>query len=165
VGSEGGAPPEGETAPEPAPEHAPEPAAPARRSPRRRLLPLALLVAGGAAAAYLASSGPRTQHLRLVLGDGAARVDGVTVQYVTPAGEAMRESRLTFEPARAPRVVALDPELPDGDYRLEIDLDTREGRRSTERRVTLGGGSTSVDLAGVLRDATRDERDEKRTPP
>ncbi len=47
-------------------------------------------------------------------------------------------------------MAAHDPELADGDYRLLIDVDTREGRRSLESRVTLGGGTTQVDLVGLL---------------
>ena len=57
---------------------------------------------------------------------------------------------MSFEPGQAPRVVSHEPQLADGEYRLRIDLDTREGRRTVERRVTLGGGTTQVDLAGLL---------------
>lgn len=119
---------------------------------RRRLAPLAVLVAGVGLAVYLGGKAPKPQHVRLVLGAGAPKVTGVAVQYVAPDGDVARESRLTFEPGSAPRVVALEPELADGDYRLRIDLDLREGRRSSERSVTLGGGTTSVDLAGVISD-------------
>ncbi len=134
-------------------------------SPRRRLLPLAILLAGGVLLAYFASSGPRDQHLRLVLGDAAPGVSALSVQYAaTKSGEVAREVRLTYGAdgggAAAPRVVALEPRLPDGDYRLRIDVDTREGRRTTERQVTLGGGTTSVDLSGLLVDKA-----DKRTTP
>jgi hypothetical protein len=127
-------------------------------SPRRRILPLVLLLGGGLVAAYLASTGPREQHVRLVLGSAAGSVTALAVQYVASDGDVAREARMAWEPARAPRVVALEPELPDGDYRLRIDVDTREGRRSTERRVTLGGGTTQVDLTGVLSHDDHDER-------
>jgi hypothetical protein len=115
-------------------------------APRRRLLPLAILAAGGLVAAYFLGTGPREQHVRLVLGGAASAVTALSVQYTSPAGEALRDVRLTFPEGRAPRVVALDPRLPDGDVRLRIDVDTREGRRTTERQVTLGGGTTSVNL-------------------
>jgi hypothetical protein len=110
-----------------------------------------LLGAGLLTAAYFAGKTPRDQHVKLVLGSSAAQVTGLEIQYVAVDGDLARATRMTFEPtAGAPRVVSHDPELADGDYGLRIDLDTREGRRSTERRVTLGGGTTQVDLAGVI---------------
>ena len=127
-----------------------EVSAPAAR-PRRRVLPFAVLAAGGLLAAHLASKTPREQHLALVLGDRAATVTGLELQYVAADGEVARIARFTFEPGRAPRVLSLTPELIDGDYRLRIDLDSREGRRSVERRVTLGGGTTQVDVASEPR--------------
>lgn len=120
------------------------------RPRRRRLLPFAVLAAGGLTAAYLGSKAPRDQHVKLVLGPGAAAVTGLEVQYVAADGDVARDSRMTFGPGAAPRIVAHEPQLADGEYRLRIDVDTREGRRSVERRVTLGGGTTQVDLAGVV---------------
>ena len=115
-----------------------------------------MLAAGGLTAAYLGAKAPREQHVKLVLGPRADDVTGLQVQYLAvdrlaaEDGDVARETRMTFEPGRAPRVVAHEPQLADGDYRLRIDLDTREGRRSVERRVTLGGGTTQVDLAALL---------------
>lgn len=128
--------------------HAAEPALPTRG--RRRLLPLALLVVGAAIAAYVGGKAPRQQHVRFVLGASATAVTGLDLQYVGEGGEPVREAHLAFELGRAPRVVSHDPSLPDGPYRLRIDVDTREGRRSGERQVTLGGGTTSVDLSRVI---------------
>ena len=118
---------------------------------RRRLLPFAVLGAGAVIALVLASKSPREQHVRLVLGDGAPAVTGLEMQYIAADGEAARVARFSYEPGKAPRVVSHEPQLADGDYRLRIDVDTREGRRSVERRVTLGGGSTQIDL-GDLRE-------------
>lgn len=87
--------------------------------------------------------------MKLVLGAAADRITGLEVQYVGADGEIARDTRMAFEPGKAPRVVPHEPKLTDGDYLLRIDLDTREGRRSVERRVTLGGGTTQVDLAQV----------------
>lgn len=110
-----------------------------------------MVLAGGALlAAYITSKSPRDQHLRLVLGPGAEQVTQVEIQYVAADGDVARDARMTFEPGRAPRIVSHEPQLADGDYRLRIELDTREGRRLVERRVTLGGGTTQVDLAGTL---------------
>jgi hypothetical protein len=111
-----------------------------------------LFLGGGALlAAYLTSRAPRDQHLSLVLGPASGEVTQLEVQYVAADGDLARAARMTFDPGRAPRVLSLEPQLADGDYRLRIDLDTaRQGRRSVERRVTLGGGTTQVDLAGAL---------------
>ncbi|MDB5216979.1 MAG: hypothetical protein JWO86_4906 [Myxococcaceae bacterium] len=127
---------------------------PARESPlpvrpvrRRKLLPFLVLGAGALIAGYLSSKAPRDQHLRLVLGERAAEVTGLEIQYVAADGEVARDARMTFSLGEAPRIVSQEPQLADGDYRLRIDLDTREGRRSVERRVTLGGGTTQVDVS------------------
>ena len=117
---------------------------------RRKLLPFLVLGAGALIAAYLASKSPRDQHLRLVLGTHAADVTGVEIQYLADDGDLARDARMTFAPGQAPRIVSHEPQLADGDYRLRIDLDTREGRRTVERRVTLGGGTTQLDLAAVF---------------
>jgi hypothetical protein len=123
---------------------------PPPRRPRRKIFPLIVLAGGALIAAYLSAKAPRDQHVKLVLGPRADDVTGLEVQYVAADGDVARDARMTFSPGPTPRVVAHQPQLPDGDYRLRIDLDTREGRRSVERRVTLGGGTTQVDLAGVL---------------
>ncbi len=117
----------------------------------KRPLKLVLLAGGLGLAVYFGAKAPREQHVRIVLGDRAARVTAVDLQYTVDNAEAemVREARLAF-PEGAPRVVSHDPNLADGDYRLRIDLDTREGRRSVERRVRLGGGSTQLDLATDL---------------
>ncbi len=113
---------------------------------KKRIVSLAILALGGALVAYLATRGPKDQHVRFVLGDRARTVTALSVKYTSASGEAVRETSMAWDAGDAPRVVALDPRLPDGDYRLEIDVDTREGRRSGERRVTLGGGTTSVEI-------------------
>ena len=123
---------------------------PVRPVRRRKLLPFLVLVAGALIAGYLSSKSPRDQHLRLVLGPRAAEVTGLEVQYVAEDGDVARDARMTFATGDAPRIVSHEPQLSDGEYRLRIDLDTREGRRSVERRVTLGGGTTQVDVTNVL---------------
>lgn len=54
-----------------------------------------------------------------------------------------------------PRVVAHELRLPNGEYRLDIEVDTRDGRRAVQRRVTLEGGSTQVDVSTAL---TREDK-------
>lgn len=123
---------------------------PVRPVRRRKLLPFLVLGAGALIAGYLSSKSPRDQHLRLVLGPRAAEVTGLEVQYVAEDGDLARDARMTFVAGETPRIVSHEPQLADGEYRLRIDLDTREGRRSVERRVTLGGGTTQVDVTNVL---------------
>lgn len=130
------------------PETPEEPVKKPAPAPARRL-PFFVLAAGALLVAYIGSRAPRDQHVKLVLGADADRVTGLEVQYIGADGEIARDTRMAFEPGRAPRVVSHEPQLTDGDYSLRIDLDTREGRRSVERRVTLGGGTTQVDLAQV----------------
>lgn len=123
--------------------------------PRRipRPLKFVLLAGGLLVALYFGTKAPRDQHVRLVLGERSSAVTGVALQYVVDgagaADEVAREARLAF-PEGAPRVVSHDPSLADGDYRLRIDLETRQGRRSAERRVRLGGGSTQIDLTADI---------------
>ena len=142
------------TAPEAALEAALEPTAstpaPAPVRPRKKLLPVLFIAGGALLASYVTSKAPREQQVRLVLGPAAGEVTQVEVQYLGADGDLARDARMSFEPGRTPRVVSHQPQLADGEYRLRIDLDTREGRRSVERRVTLGGGTTQVDLAGIL---------------
>ena len=134
-------------------EEAPSPPKPERRVRSVRggkILPFLVLGGGALIAAYFASKSPRDQHLRLVLGPHAADVTGMDIQYVAEDGDVARDARLVFPAGHAPRVVSHEPQLADGDYRLRIDVDTREGRRTVERRVTLGGGTTQLDLTPVL---------------
>ncbi len=138
---------------------APEDAGAPPRRPRR-LLRLAIVGVGAAIALVYAQKSPKDQHLRFSLGDAAPAVTALEVAYLAAeggGGEPVRETRLAWEAGRAPRVVSHDPSLADGAYLLRIGADTREGRRTVERQVTLGGGTTQVDLSaalGVPRDAT-----------
>ena len=61
-----------------------------------------------------------------------------------------REATFRYAQGQAPRVVTHLPRLPDGDYTVEIDLVSDSERSTVTRRVTLAGGSTSIDLAGAV---------------
>ena len=121
------------------------------RAARSRLAKLGFLLIGLAVAAYLGMRGPHEQHLRLVLGDAAPDVTGLEIQYVDQDGEVAREARLSYPAGGAPRIVSHEPELPDGTYALRVNVVTRERRVPVERSVTLGGGSTQVDLSQALK--------------
>lgn len=106
-------------------------------------------------ATYLGTQGPQEQHLRVVLGAVAPEVTGVDIQYVAKDGELAREAHFVYPQGGAPRVVAHELRLPNGEYRLDIEVDTRDGRRAVQRRVTLEGGSTQVDVSTAL---TREDK-------
>jgi hypothetical protein len=134
----------------------PAPIAPGRT---RRLTRFGLVAAGVAVALYVGGQVPRDQHVRIVLGDAATEVKALDVRYVAPDGEVLREVHFTYPSAATPRVVSHESKLPNGDYDLQIDADTREGRRGLVRRVTLGGGSTQIDVStAITREDTRDRR-------
>jgi hypothetical protein len=120
------------------------------KRPRSRYAALVFLAIGIGVTTFLAKRGPHEQHVRFVLGDAAGEVTGLEVQYVDQDGEVAREARLSYDEGKAPRIVPHEPELPDGAYRVKVDLTTRERRVSVERSVTLSGGSTQVDLSATL---------------
>ena len=124
----------------------------ARRDPprKRRLRSLGFLVFGGLVALYLSKVGPQEQHVRVVLGASAPAVTEVDLQYVANDGEVVRETHFSYPTGGAPRVVAHELKLPNGDYRVQIDVDARDGRRAVQRQVTLGAGSTQIDVSSAL---------------
>jgi hypothetical protein len=114
---------------------------------RRRGAAFVLLAVGVAIAAYLFPQIPREQHVRVVLGDAAPMVTGLGIQYAGEDGEVAREAHFSYEAGTAPRIVSHEPRLRNGDYRLLIEIDARDGRRSVQRQVRLGGGSTQIDVS------------------
>ncbi len=126
------------------------PAVAPRAPSRRPLTRFAFLVVGLLVALYLGTLRPQEQHVRVVLGAGAPEVTGVDLQYVAGDGEVAREAHFAYPAGAAPRVVAHEPELPNGEYRLQIEVEARDGRRDIQRQVTLGGGSTQVDVSSAL---------------
>jgi hypothetical protein len=125
---------------------------------RRRVASIVFLALGLLVALYLGTQAPQEQHVRIVLGSSAPEVRAVGLQYLRAEGDAevMREVHFTYEIGAAPRIIPHEPKLPNGDYRLQIDIDAHDGRRSVQRRVTLGGGSTQIDISSAL---ARDDQD------
>jgi hypothetical protein len=124
----------------------------------RRGASLVILACGLGAAAYLQTQAPHEQHVRIVLGGSAPEVTGVGLQYVAKDGEVVREAHFAYEPGAAPRVVPHEAQLRNGDYRVQIEIDARDGRRSVQRQVRLGGGSTQIDVANALSLGARDDK-------
>jgi hypothetical protein len=120
----------------------------------RRLAPLALLVPAAATAATLGPRWPHDQSIRYELGDAAPRVEEVEARWSPQEAkgddDCAREVTFRYAPGRAPRTVPHAARLADGDYRVEIEL--RAGGRTAivDRRVSLRGGVTSIDLASVV---------------
>lgn len=130
-----------------------EPAAsvrPAAAPRNKRLLPLLFVMGGLGLALFLGSKAPKEQHLRLALGPRAVDVTAVEVTVLDASGDVVRATRVPYEAGKAPRIVALDPSIPNGDYLVRLEIATPSGPRVAERRLSLSGGTTSVDLAGVL---------------
>lgn len=119
-------------------------------SAARRLVgragPVLLVVAGALVLGGLLDRAPKTQSIRLMLGEGARTTRAVRVRYENGSGELEREAQLQFAPGAAPRVLALEPTLADGAYTLQIEVEREEGRALVERRVTLSGGTLQVPL-------------------
>jgi hypothetical protein len=117
---------------------------------RRRLGSLVLLIAGVCLALYLSKVDPQEQHIRIVLGAKAPEVTMVALQYVAQDGEIARDARFSYRAGSAPRVIAHEPQLASGDYRIQIEVETPGGRRTIQRQATLGGGSTQIDVSNAL---------------
>ena len=128
------------------------------RGSRRTALRFVFLVLGALIAVYLGSQGPREQHVRIVLGPAASDVVEVGIQYVATDGEVAREAQFSYAKGAAPRVVSHEPRLPNGEYGLRIEVDAQGGRRAIQRQVTLGGGSTQVDVSSALVQKRNEER-------
>ncbi len=118
---------------------------------RRRLLRMLLLGAGLLVALVIARQWPKEQTVHYVLGGAAARVEEVDARWAPGGGEDWtREASFRYAPGQAPRVVTHEPRLPDGDYTVEIEIGAATARNVVRRRVTLGGGATSIELADAV---------------
>jgi len=123
-----------------------------------RLLSLVALAGGLAAALPLAQRWPKEQTIHYVLGDAAPRVQELDARWREGASagasatddDVSREATFRYAQGQAPRVVTHLPELPNGEYTVEIDLVAGSERSTVSRRVKLAGGATSIDLAGAV---------------
>ena len=127
--------------------------------PRRRIGLLVMLAAGVAFYLSVAPKVPKDQAIHFVLGDASARVTELDVRYA-PASVAKndtilaedwtREATFRFPVGSAPRIVTHEPRLADGDYVVEIEIQTPPQRASLRRKVSLQGGTTSIDLSEAV---------------
>jgi hypothetical protein len=128
----------------------------------RRFAPLALLVPAVAAAATLKPHWPQDQSVRYELGAAAFRVEELDVRWApAQAGrtstaatiddsDLAREVTFRYPPGRAPSTIVHSPRLPDGDYDVEVELHAAGHVAQVRRKVTLEGGTTTLDLAAVV---------------
>ena len=112
---------------------------------RRRPILVVILILAISAYFFLTPRLPKDQAVNVVLGDDADRVTDITLRY-TVEGETETAREATFHYDHAPRVVHHEARLPNGDYVLVVDL-RGAGAAHVERKVTLNGGSTSIDVS------------------
>ncbi len=119
------------------------------RADRRLILPLFAVVALGLYFLF-APRLPKDQTVEVVLGDAASKVTSVRLAYEDPNHDWASEVEFNFASTPAPRVVHHETHMPNGDYKLSIDVTGHNGNTHVERTVSLGGGTTSVDVASVV---------------
>jgi hypothetical protein len=125
------------------------------RRRRRQVALFLFLLAATAIYLMLAPKMPHDQVLRFVLGDAAPRLIELDVRYAEAeaakstenAEDWTREATFRFAEGSAPRIVTHEPRLANGDYVVEIETQTASQRGTLRRRVTLQGGTTSIDLS------------------
>jgi hypothetical protein len=108
-----------------------------------------LLLGALAAALALGRGWPHDQTIQFVLGGAAPRVEQLEARWArAEAGDdSLREVSFRFVHGTAPRVVTDPIRMADGDYVAEITIVADGESARVERRVKLGGGVTSIDLA------------------
>ena len=119
------------------------------KADRRVILPLFAAVALGLYFLF-APRLPKDQTVEIVLGDAAPKVTEVRLSYDDPSHDWASEIDLSFEGKAAPRVVHHEPHMPDGDYKLSIDVSGHDHVAHVERNVSLHGGTTSVDVSQAI---------------
>jgi hypothetical protein len=127
------------------------------RRPRRGAL---LALAGAALVIYfvLGSHWPKDQVVHVVLGPSSPRVTEISLRYAPHTSHKRsasdedwtREATFRFSEGNAPRVVTHEPRLADGEYDVEIEIQTPSQRSTIDRHATLQGGATSIDVADAV---------------
>ncbi|MGH7280709.1 MAG: hypothetical protein ACRELY_04240, partial [Polyangiaceae bacterium] len=114
-----------------------------------------------AAASFLPKI-PRDQTLRVDLGDLAPRVTTLTIRWAARADHGENKANpdarsaniegwtgeVTFRYENgAPRVIEKKIRAADGDYVVEIEIESKGGHRTTAKMISLAGGSVTLDVA------------------
>jgi hypothetical protein len=124
----------------------------------RRLLRIPLLLAALGVALTLSRRWPSDQAVHVVLGDAAPRATELRIRYADLSSghdDWQREATFHYAAGHAPRIVNHEPRLASGEYDVEIEVSVADGPSeshtvTTTRRMTLNGGSTSVDVSRQL---------------
>jgi hypothetical protein len=104
----------------------------------RRLVPVALLLAGAGAASLLLPNLPREHHVTLRVADPAS-VTGVQLAWSTLGGvETVQATSLRYTAGRAPTLVETRVSLPHGRYELEILVEREAVHEEFRRTIDLG---------------------------
>ena len=124
---------------------------------RRRIGRIVILVAVGAVFFTLSSRWPKDNVVHVVLGIAAPEVTEMHLRYAPApkngpmAEDWTREATFSFPDGSAPRVVTHEPRIADGDYVVEIEiLKASHAIVRSQRRVTLSGGTTSIDVSEAV---------------
>ena len=107
------------------------------------------ILGGGA---MLAKRFPHDQTVHYMLGSAAPRVEELEARWApgVASDDWVRQTTYRYEPGQAPRVVTQEERLADGDYTVEIEIKSDAGPAIIRKKVTLTGGSTSIELAEVI---------------
>ena len=107
-----------------------------------------LLFVGLGVAALLALGPklPRDQRLRVRL-PAPAHVREVRIAWFSTDAEPLREATFTYAPGEAPEALIHELRLPDGDYDVDVEIVTLEGRTVSRKRVTVSGATTTLDVS------------------
>lgn len=101
---------------------------------------------GVAALLSLGPKLPRDQRLRVRL-PAPAPVSEVRIAWFSTDGEPLREATFTYAPGGAPEALIHELRLPDGDYDVDVEIVTLEGRTVSRKRVTVSGATTTLDVS------------------
>lgn len=123
-----------------------------------------------AAASFLPKI-PRDQTIRVDLGNLAPRVAALTIRWESATGDEIKggiprprdaniedwTGEVTFRYENgAPRVIEQKIHAADGDYVVEIEIESMGGRATTAKTISLAGGGTTIDVADLALPAPRE---------
>jgi hypothetical protein len=117
---------------------------------RRRILPVALVLAGAGAGLLLLPELPREHRVTLRLSEPAS-VTGLELAWsALGSPEAVRASSFTYAPGHAPRTVETRVSLPRGRYEVDILVERAALHEEFHRTVELGDAdSITLPLVGT----------------